>query len=339
MTKTEEIGNVLQQVSVDPCEILLENEYPEPRYSLTIGGIGTLPQGDIAAIKAKSKNGKTYLASIFGASVHGSDAFGMQSQVRGSTVLYFDTEQNERNTARVLRRMNALCGYDTKVTKQEVRAYSIRRIDTASRWAYITEQVNMRNPSVIIIDGIVDLVKDFNDPIESKEFVSNLLKFAQERDISIICILHTNKAKDDNNMRGHLGTILEQKAADIFEVVKNGSTFTVKETECRNQPIDEFSFVLDNDGMPHPSSLPVKVPHEKELAELREFLPKAFRDKSVLQRNALERAYGEVSGKGSTTCSGRINLAMQYGLVELTNISENGSKRYYKLVGTPADEG
>lgn len=310
MTKTEEIGNVLQQVSVDPCEILLENEYPEPRYSLTIGGIGTLPLGDIAAIKAKSKNGKTYLASIFGASVHGSDAFEMQSQVRGSTVLYFDTEQNERNTARVLRRMNALCGYDTKVTKQEVRAYSIRRIDTASRWAYITEQVNMRNPSVIIIDGIVDLVKDFNDPIESKEFVSNLLKFAQERDISIICILHTNKAKEDNNMRGHLGTILEQKAADIFEVVRNGSTFTVKETECRNQPIEEFSFVLDNDGMPHLSTTPIPLSQQMRDNKITQTLKKVFESESTLQYNEIVRRYEKFAVCCNKTAKNRIKVAV-----------------------------
>ena len=321
MTKTEEIGNVLQQVSVDPCEILLENEYPEPRYSLTIGGIGTLPLGDIAAIKAKSKNGKTYLASIFGASVHGSDAFEMQSQVRGSTVLYFDTEQNERNTARVLRRMNTLCGYDTKVTKQEVRAYSIRRIDTASRWAYITEQVNMRNPSVIIIDGIVDLVKDFNDPIESKEFVSNLLKFAQERDISIICILHTNKAKEDNNMRGHLGTILEQKAADIFEVVRNGSTFTVKETECRNQPIEEFSFVLDNDGMPRPSSTPIPLSQQMRDNEITQTLKKVFENETTLQYNEIVRRYEKFAVCCQKTAKNRIKVALANNYL---NQLENG---------------
>ena len=321
MTKTEEIGNVLQGRSIDPCEILLENEYPEPRYSLTIGGIGTLPLGDIAAIKAKSKNGKTYLASIFGASVHGSDAFGMQSQVRGSTVLYFDTEQNERNTARVLRRMNALCGYDTKVTKQEVRAYSIRRIDTASRWAYITEQVNMRNPSVIIIDGIVDLVKDFNDPIESKEFVSNLLKFAQERDISIICILHTNKAKEDNNMRGHLGTILEQKAADIFEVVRNGSTFTVKESECRNQPIEEFSFVLDNDGMPRPSSTPIPLSQQMRDNEITQTLKKVFENETTLQYNEIVRRYEKFAVCCQKTAKNRIKVALANNYL---NQLENG---------------
>lgn len=321
MTKTEEIGNVLQGRSIDPCEILLENEYPEPRYSLTIGGIGTLPLGDIAAIKAKSKNGKTYLASIFGASVHGSDAFGMQSQVRGSTVLYFDTEQNERNTARVLRRMNALCGYDTKVTKQELRAYSIRRIDTASRWAYITEQVNMRIPSVIIIDGIVDLVKDFNDPIESKEFVSNLLKFAQERDISIICILHTNKAKEDNNMRGHLGTILEQKAADIFEVVRNGSTFTVKESECRNQPIEEFSFVLDNDGMPRPSSTPIPLSQQMRDNEITQTLKKVFENETTLQYNEIVRRYEKFAVCCKKTAKNRIKVALANNYL---NQLENG---------------
>lgn len=315
MTKTEEIGKELQNVSVDPCEILLENDYPEPRYSLNIGGIDTLPLGDIAAIKAKSKNGKTYLASIFGASAHGSNAFGMQSHVKGSTVLFFDTEQNERNTAMVLRRMNVLCGYDSKVTRRELRAFSIRRIDTDLRWTYIAEQVNKRTPSIIVIDGIVDLVKDFNDPIESKEFVSKLLKFAQERDMSIICILHTNKAKEDNNMRGHLGTILEQKASDVFEVVKNGSTFTVTESACRNRPIDEFSFVLDNFGMPHPTSKPMNIKDSLRNNEITQTLKKVFKDDEVLQYCELVRRYENEADCSMRTAKNRVKTAVGNGFL------------------------
>ena len=54
-------------------------------------------------------------------------------------------------------------------------------------------------------------------------------------------------------MKGHLGTMAVQKCSDVFEVVKNVATFNVSVSECRNIPIPDFSFILDNDGVPHPS--------------------------------------------------------------------------------------
>ena len=74
-----------------------------------------------------------------------------------------------------------------------------------------------------------------------------------EFNLSIIFVLHTNKSKEDNNMKGHLGTMAVQKCSDVFEVVKNVATFNVSVSECRNIPISNFSFILDNDGVPHPS--------------------------------------------------------------------------------------
>ena len=75
-----------------------------------------------------------------------------------------------------------------------------------------------------------------------------------EFNLSIIFVLHTNKSKEDNNMKGHLGTMAVQKCSDVFEVVKNVATFNVSVSECRNIPISEFSFILDNDGIPHSSA-------------------------------------------------------------------------------------
>ena len=39
-------------------EIDITQVYPEPRFTVRLNGVGTLPRGDIQAVKAKSKNGK-----------------------------------------------------------------------------------------------------------------------------------------------------------------------------------------------------------------------------------------------------------------------------------------
>ena len=40
-------------------EIDITQVYPEPRFTVRLSGVGTLPRGDIQAVKAKSKNGKS----------------------------------------------------------------------------------------------------------------------------------------------------------------------------------------------------------------------------------------------------------------------------------------
>ena len=328
MTKIDEISGYIQDVvgDVNPFgeprdafEIFLEDDFPEPKFSLSVGGIGTLPLGDIAAIKAKSKNGKTYLATILAAAIYGANIFDMESRVRGSTILYFDTEQNERNTARILVRLHHLTGNDPKHSISQLRTFSLRKMNTLDRWTYIVEQVQRRSPSVVIIDGVADLILDFNDIKESEAIISKLMKLSAENDCSIICVLHTNKAKDDNNMKGHLGTLLVQKAADVYEVVKDGSTFTVKETECRNVPIADFSFVLDYDGMPQPATAPIPFRKQERLDETSKILQKVFENEAVLTYNNLVRKFMTHGTCSDSTAKRRVKEAVDNSYIEPTD--------------------
>lgn len=49
-------------------------------------------------------------------------------------------------------------------------------------------------------------------------------------------------------MKGHLGTMLLQKASDIFEVTKKDNVFTLKQTESRNKPIGDIQWIMDDNG-------------------------------------------------------------------------------------------
>lgn len=320
MTKTEMLESALEQAANesgrDPYRIYLDEDFPEPRYTVNVGGIGTLPLGDIAAIKAKSKNGKSYLASIFAAAIHGADIFGMVSNFKRSTVLYFDTEQNRRNTARLSRRISALAGYPTNEVLDTLVCFSLREMNTLDRWPYICAQCEKFQPTVIIVDGIADLIQDFNDVKESEEIINKLMQLSSERDICIITILHTNKAKDDNNMKGHLGTMLVQKASDVFEVKKNGSTFTVTETECRNQNVEEFSFILDNDAMPVPTNAPVSVKQMMKNNEITKTLAEVFKNEKLIRYNELVKRYETYGACSNGTAKNRIKEAVANGYIK-----------------------
>ena len=49
-------------------------------------------------------------------------------------------------------------------------------------------------------------------------------------------------------MRGHLGTMLAQKAGTVLECKKNGSVITVQCTESRHKEMPEWSIMFDGEG-------------------------------------------------------------------------------------------
>lgn len=234
-------------------KIDLAKTYSEPSYLVKSGGVGTIPRGDIVAVKAKSKHGKTFLCSIFAAVAMGAEWGSLNAVEKDCKVMFIDTEQNEKNVARVAKRIHALAGLDVHKNSGRLLCYALRKMEMNKRWQFISDRVSEEHPDLLIIDGIADLIADFNNITESQEIIGKLMATSTEFNLSIIFVLHTNKSKEDNNMKGHLGTMAVQKCSDVFEVVKNVATFNVSVSECRNIPISEFSFILDNDGVPHPT--------------------------------------------------------------------------------------
>lgn len=242
-------------------------KYPEPDYTLYQGETGFLPKGDIQAVKAKSKNGKTFLCSIFAAAMLGNNRFGFYSDLSlDDKILYLDTEQNERNTAMLAMRMNKLMGIDEHSFNERFTACSLRTMTADERLDYLHFMLDDMHPAIVFIDGIADLMLDFNDIAESEVIINELMRLSTHYNCAIINVLHTNKAKDDNNMKGHLGTMLTQKASDVFEVAKDKTgMFTVTHTESRNIPVNSFSFTVDYDGIPQPmDSAPQKMSASEE---------------------------------------------------------------------------
>ena len=309
-------------------EIDISKAYPEPSYLMEGDGIGTIPRGDIIAIKAKSKNGKTFLASIFAATILGAEWGQLRESEHGSSVMYADTEQNPPNVARVGRRIHQLCGWSVDQKNTRLTIFALRTMDMEKRWAFIEQKVNENRPDCLIIDGIADLIADFNDIGTSNRLIGNLMQLAAKMNMAIIFILHTNKNKDDNNMKGHLGTLAVQKCSDVFSVQKVGDVFNVTETECRNLPLKNFSFSLDANGLPIPFATPQESREEKKKKnyisqQKREFI-EMFKNsgKDVLRYSELKSYLMKKQPK--STAEGWIKKAEINGIIV-------GNKDGYKL--------
>ena len=303
---------------VDECEIDLSVEYEEPKFTLKFGGVGTLPRGDIQAIKAKSKNGKSFLCAVFMASVFGSDVFPFESLENAPVVLYFDTEQNKRNTAKLARCAHSLLGWDIKQNHKDFHAYSLRTMETPERLPFIDKTISEQKPTITFIDGIADLIENFNDVEQSSDLINHLMRLSADNDCAIVCVLHTNKGKDDSGMKGHLGTMLLQKASDVFEVRKTDGTFNVTESDCRNQPIGDFAFSIDGHGVPMPTTTLSENRQLVRLEGIRKTFKDVFATVDELSFTDLLKSYELNGAVSESTAKRAVRTAKSEGIIKLT---------------------
>lgn len=64
----------------------------------------------------------------------------------------------------------------------------------------------------------------------------------------MLCVLHTNKADEDHNMRGHLGTMLSQKAGTVIECQKRDTVITVRCSDACHAEMPDWSIMFSEDG-------------------------------------------------------------------------------------------
>ena len=280
-------------------------EYPEPHFLFEYNGVGFSPLGGIQAISGQKKNGKTFvlaqlMAAALGTGTERVTQYLGNLQTRRETidwlkheprVLYCDTEMEQLNTAKVLRRVHWLCGWDMKERSDRFFVLWLREVpktehqsSNKERWRLIKNAIEEVNPDIVFVDGLRDLVNDFNDNTESSVIVGEMMSLASQRNMCIWNVLHMNPRPsndDESKMRGHLGTELGNKVSDTFISIKKKDagtgrvTFTVKQQDARGKDVDDWQFEITDDvgglGIPRILGGPVMTAAEqKRQQELRE---------------------------------------------------------------------
>lgn len=252
--------------------------YREPPYLFEYKGTGFSPLGGIQALSGQKKNGKSILVSVLMATVlNGSREDGRFAdrfpglRLRQSTVgqlghepviLYVDTEQERANTSKVVERAKWLCELKAYEHVPRLNIQWLREMPedvdvAAERWKVIKWKIQQVRPDIVFIDGLRDLVHDFNDLTESARIINELMNLASRGNMCVWCTLHMNPRPsndDESKMRGHLGTELGNKVSDTFVMKKSKDAalgrfkFTVKQQDARGKDVDEFSIVLNDDA-------------------------------------------------------------------------------------------
>lgn len=229
----------------------INKNYPEKECIFKLNDVGFIGKGELSAIKGKQKQGKTQLISILIAAILCGRWNNIELFCNGQCkVLVFDTEQHPADVSLAYERACNMAGIEYANHHDIYRSYILRDVfDITELKNIIISQIAAQKPEIIFIDGIVDLIKDFNEVVESKDVVDWLSQVASYFDCAIVCVLHENKRDDDKNMRGHLGTRISQKSTTTLECAKDKKTgiFTVSSADTRRKPIKDFSFEFDVD--------------------------------------------------------------------------------------------
>ena len=228
--------------------ITLDTEVEPLRFTLSVDGVGLFSLLDIHGVKAKQKHGKTTMLKVCASALLKGQQFRVKSELEHPRVLWLDTEQNRPDVKQILTDIVEMTGVDTEYITEYLHVHALRSSDYDGLYDLMVQAITDFKPQVVIVDGIVEFVASFNDEAIAKKLMHDLQVMSQEHECAVVCVLHTNKADEDHNMRGHLGTMLAQKAGTVVECKKQGGIISVTCSESRHQEMPEWSIMFDDEG-------------------------------------------------------------------------------------------
>lgn len=211
--------------------------------------------GNFSASTGKAKAKKTFNVSAL---VAASLANGKVLNYRASLpegkrkILYVDTEQSRYHCHNVLERILKLAGLPTSIDNENLDFICLREYTPSVRIEVIDYALAQdQGYGLVIIDGIRDLLLDINNAGESVEVINKMMEWSSRYDLHIHCVLHQNKG--DNNVRGHIGTEMNNKAETVLVITKsttNPDISEVKAMHIREKEFRPFAFTVNKDGLP-----------------------------------------------------------------------------------------
>ena len=239
---------------IDICQDYLDftEPYEPPKYTLSFDGIPFAPLGGIHALTGQSGHGKTMLFSQFMAAIlnkeFGGLRYDLSDRVPSPSVLYIDTEMEKDSTIAVKNRVCELIGWDAQKARDDFNIIMLRETEEAKdRWRKVLMAIYERRPTVVFLDGLLDVVRNFNDNEECQRIIYRTMKVATHYKCSVWCLVHQNPG-NTTKLVGHLGSMLERKVTDVFCCIKETDdktgevTFSVKQTKARGRDVPAWKF-------------------------------------------------------------------------------------------------
>lgn len=217
--------------------------------------------GNFSASTGKAKAKKTFnVSALVAASLSNGKVLNYRACLPEGKrhILYVDTEQSRYHCRNVLERILRLANLPTTVDNENLDFICLREYTPEVRIEVIDFALRQnQNYGLVIIDGIRDLLFDINSPSESVSVINRMMTWSSTYNLHIHCVLHLNKG--DNNVRGHIGTEMSNKAETVLVITKNLSNPNISEVKAlniREKEFAPFAFRVNDDGLPEIATTP-----------------------------------------------------------------------------------
>lgn len=289
-----------------------DKPYRPPRYTMERNGVPFADVGELHIISGKPGHGKTGLMSQLMATIlsgkHGNTLRRdvphkirdehenvIEEKFVGVKILYIDTEQGEDDTIAIKNRVCSMSEVDYSKPCDNFFILRLRDTEEASdRWKKILKAIWMVKPTDIFLDGMLDIVKDYNDQVECQPIVRKCMKTATHYDASLWAVLHENPMAE--KLVGTLGSITQRKVSEIFTIIKVKQAdlkpqdrrpdmpsiyFKVKQVKARGKDVGDwyFEYMTNSGGWGQPVELGTIAEESEDKKAIRESI-EIFQDMS-----------------------------------------------------------
>ena len=360
-------GDEWFETQVDEDFLDFDEPYRPPRYTMERDGVPFADVGELHIISGKPGNGKTGLMSQLEAATLGAkfgntvsrevghivrDAEGNivtgqdkrpVFQPRPTRILHIDTEQGKDDTIAFKNRVISMSGVPAQEAKEHFFILRLRDTELAQdRWRKILKAIYVVQPTDIFLDGMLDIVEDYNDQKECQPIIRKCMMLATYYDTSLWAVLHENPMVD--KLVGTLGSITQRKVSEIFTVIKVKQAdlkendrradlpdiyFRVKQNKARGRDVSDwlFQYVTNAGGWGQPVEIEENGARVTNIAEAKEI--QAMKDADTLFKGYnwtpggarwtdLDR-YARSKGISGSKFSDLLSLACEKGIVYRTD--------------------
>ncbi len=341
-------GDEWFEIEINDDFLDFDEPYRPPRYTMEREGVPFADVGELHIISGKPGNGKTGLMSQLeaatlggrfgnticreiGHKVEGQDGF----MVIPTRILHIDTEQGKDDTIAFKNRVISMSGVEKEQAKEHFFILRLRDTESAKdRWRKILKAIYTVKPTDIFLDGMLDIVEDYNDQKECQPIIRKCMMLATHYDASLWAVLHENPMVD--KLVGTLGSITQRKVSEIFTVIKVKQCdlkpnekredlpdiyFRVKQNKARGKDVSDwlFQYVTNAGGWGQPVEIEdngTKVVDSKEM----QFIKEADERLKTFNWTSAGATYTELERYLRKSVSGRragdlINIAAEHGII------------------------
>ena len=367
-------GDDWMSAQIDDDFLDFDKPYRPPRYTMEREGVPFADVGEIHIVSGKPGNGKTGLMSQLvattlkgqfgntiarrvGHKINGSDEY----QEIPTRILYIDTEQGEDDTIGFKNRIISMTNISKDEAKEHLKILRLRETELAKdRWRKILKSIWQVQPTDIFLDGMLDIVDDYNDQVECQPIIRKCMMLATYYDASLWAVLHENPMVD--KLVGTLGSITQRKVSEIFTVIKIKQSelkehdrrpdmpeiyFRGKQVKARGRDGDDwyFQYVTNAGGWGQPVEIEdngAKVVDSKEMELIKEADERFHKlnwTSAGMSRTDLDRGLHSQGVTSNRRKEALINIGLDQGIIYKSGDKQR-PKYHYKGLNkeTPNDE-